>query len=72
MGLRDKTGTTPFKRLMRFARDFVKDRGAVIGEYRHRYKHLFACKDIFDVCPRAVEIRRASTPELHSALPRVK
>ena len=44
---------------------------AVIYEYKHR-RVFYARADTSDIRPWVAEIRRASTPELHSALPRVK
>ena len=67
-GARGKTRSSPFKRRMCIALESVELREAVIDEYTHRRDPVYVRKDIFDVCPWMVEIRRASTPELRSPL----
>ena len=71
-GSRDKASSAPFKREMRFAPESVKFREVVVDEDTHRCDPWYMCKDIFGACPRIVEIRRASTPELRRAVLRVK
>ena len=72
MGSWDLTSIAPFKCQMRIVLDSAKYREAAIDDYKHRCDPLSSRKDIFDMCPWAVAMRRASTPELRRALLRVK
>ena len=67
-----QASTVPFKCQLRFAPGATRFREAVIDEYGRRCDPSYVSKDIFNICPRMAEIRRASTSDLRSALLRVK
>ena len=68
---RDDDGASPEYRMC-ISLDSVKFREAVLDGYKHRRNSSFARRDIFDVCPGMVGVRRASTPEPRSALFRAR
>ena len=64
------SSTTPSKPVQPL--EPARSHKAVIDEYKHRRDSSYVRKDIFNICPRMAETRRAPTSDLRSALLPVK